>query len=168
MDAAAEGRFSQWVDARGDRLLRVAYLLCGDWHLAEDLVQETLLNAALHWKRVEAAGNPDGYVRTILVNEARKRWRRRSSRETPQPEIREAIPSLSDGAEAHAVRDELMKAIRRLPIGQRSALVFRYFEQPSEAETAAALNCSVGTVKSHTHRALNALRDFLNTEELPC
>jgi RNA polymerase sigma factor (sigma-70 family) len=97
-----------------------------------------------------------------------KRWRRRSLNETPRPDLRDAAASLADEAEAHAVRDELMAAIRRLPLGQRSALVFRYFEQLSEAETAAVLHCSVGTVKSHTHRALSALRDFLNTEDLPC
>ena len=168
MDAAAEERFSRWAEARADRLLRVAYFLCGDWHLAEDLVQDVLMRVALQWKRVEAADNPDGYVRTILMNEARKRWRRRSFRETPHPDLQEAGASHADGAEAHAVRDELMAAIRRLPLGQRSALVFRYFEQLSEAETAAVLNCSVGTVKSHTHRALHSLRDFLNTEDLPC
>ncbi len=168
MDAGAEERFSRWADARSDRLLRVAYLLCGDWHLAEDLVQDTLMQAALHWKRVEAADSADGYVRRILMNEARKRWRRRSSRELPHREIRDSEAILTDGADAYVVRDELMAAIRRLPLGQRSALVFRYFEQLSEAETAQALNCSVGTVKSHTHRALSALRDLLNTEELPC
>ncbi len=168
MDAGAEERFSCWAGAHGDRLLRVAYLLCGDWHLAEDLVQETLLRTAVHWKRVEAADNPDGYVRTILMNEARKKWRRRSGGEVPQPEIRDDTAAFMDGAEAHAVRDELMAAVRRLPLGQRSALVFRYFEQLSEAETAEVLHCSIGTVKSHTHRALNALRDYLNAEELPC
>jgi RNA polymerase sigma-70 factor (sigma-E family) len=168
LDAAAEERFSLWADARGDRLLRVAYLLCGDWHLAEDLVQDTLMQAAVHWKRVEAADNPDSYVRKILMNEARKRWRRRSSREMPHPEIRNREAITPDEADAHAARDELLAAIRQLPLGQRSALVFRYFEQLTEAETAQALNCSVGTVKSHTHRALSALRDFLNAEELPC
>ncbi len=62
----------------------------------------------------------------------------------------------------------LLTAVRRLPLGQRSALVFRYFARLSEAETAAVLRCSIGTVKSHTHRALNALREYLNAEELPC
>ncbi len=78
MDAGAEERFSRWAQARSDRLLRVAYLLCADWHLAEDLVQDTLLQAAVHWRRVDAADNPDGYVRAILMNEARKKWRLRS------------------------------------------------------------------------------------------
>ncbi len=129
-------------------------------------MQEALTRTALHWKRVESADNPDAYVRQILVNQARQRWRRRAGSEPPVNAIRDA--AVPDGAQDRAVRAELLAAVGRLPHRQRAALVFRYFEQLSEAETALALGCSIGTVKSQTHRALTALRRILSTEELPC
>jgi RNA polymerase sigma-70 factor (sigma-E family) len=147
-------------------LHRSAFLLCGDWQIAEDLVQESLARAAAHWHRIEQVSQPDAYVRRILVNQARQRFRRRSSHERPADSLPE--PGINDGAEARAGRDELMSALASLPVRQRAAVVLRYFEQLSEAETADALGCSVGTVKSQTSRALATLRRVLITQEMPC
>jgi RNA polymerase sigma-70 factor (sigma-E family) len=164
MDAAEQERFRTWASARIGRLHRAGYLLCGDWHEAEELVQETLARAFVHWHRIERSDNPEAYVRKILVNEARQRWRRRR----PAPTADAGSGSVPDGAHERAVHAELIEALRRLPARQRAAVVLRYFEQLSEAETAEVLGCSVGTVKSTTHRAVAALRDILTPEEGPC
>ena len=166
MDEAAEGRFRDWAGARAAPLHRTAFLLCGDWHVAEDLVQEAMARAALNWRRIEAADSPDAYVRKILVNEGRARWRRRSSRERPAERLPEG--QVEDGSAERARRDELLTALRALPPRQRAAVVLRYFDQLSEAETARALDCSLGTVKSQTSRALATLRKTLQPEELAC
>jgi RNA polymerase sigma-70 factor (sigma-E family) len=166
MDEAAERRFREWATARAAPLHRTAFLLCGDWHVAEDLVQESLARTALHWRRVEAADSPDAYVRKILVNQARSRWRRRSNHERPSDELPDA--RVEDGSEDRARRNELLAALRSLPARQRATVVLRYFDQLSEAETAYSLDCSVGTVKSQTSRALATLRKTLKSPELPC
>jgi len=166
VDSDEEQRFTIWALARVSRLHRTAYLLCGDWHLAEDLVQDALSRAALHWRRIEHAESPDAYVRKNLLNEARKRWRPRRAKERPSPETN--LRSVDDGSSERAVRAELIQALAGLPPRQRAAVVLRYFEQLSETETAAAMGCSVGTVKSSTHRALASLRHILTTEVNPC
>jgi RNA polymerase sigma-70 factor (sigma-E family) len=166
VDSAAEERFRSWADGRANQLHRTAYLLCGDWHLAQDLVQETLARTFLNWGRVESARSPDAYVWRILLNQVKSRGRRRSGKESPV-EDPEHSP-IPDGAQDRADRAELMAAIKRLPSRQRAALVFRYFEQLSEAETAEALGCSVGNVKSQTSRALRSLRHIITSEALPC
>lgn len=166
MDDEADGRFREWANARAGRLHRTAFLLCGDWHAAEDLVQEAMARTALNWRRVEAAADPDAYVRKILVNECRSRWRRRSNRECPSdrlPDVR-----VDDGADARARRDELITALLALPPRQRATVVLRYFDGLTEAQTAQALGCSQGTVKSQTSRALTALRTHLTPRETPC
>ena len=160
MNAAEEDRFRAWAVPRISRLHRGAYLLCGDWHEAEELVQDALARTFVHWKRVEASANPDAYVRTIVVNEAKQRWRRRRPHDT----VASVDRTVTDGAHERAVQDELLGALRRLPARQRAAVVLRYFEQLSEAETAEALGCSIGTVKSSTHRAVTALRLILTSE----
>jgi RNA polymerase sigma-70 factor (sigma-E family) len=166
VEAAAEERFRAWAAARAARLHRAAYLLCGDWHMAEDLVQETLARSALHWSAVESSEHPEAYVRQILLNQVRQRWRRRIGRERPVAEPAQAV--VADGANDRAARDQLMTALRQLPTKQRAAVVLRYFEQLSEAETALALHCSVGTVKSQTHRALSTLRTLVSDEVIQC
>jgi RNA polymerase sigma factor (sigma-70 family) len=112
-------------------LHRSAYLLCGDWHLAEDLVQETLAKAYAHWRRVQHADSPDAYVQRIPVNEARQRWRRR---EPPvlrgDAVVREQLEP--DAAESVVRRAELFAALLRLPVRQRAAVVLRYLDGLSE------------------------------------
>jgi RNA polymerase sigma-70 factor (sigma-E family) len=166
VEAAAEERFRAWAAARVARLHRAAYLLCGDWHVAEDLVQETLARSALHWAAVESSNHPEAYVRQILMNLVRQRWRRRLGRERPVSHLDQG--TVADGASDRAARAELMAALRQLPPKQRAAVVFRYFEQLSEAETARALGCSVGTVKSQTHRGLHTLRTLMTEEVIQC
>ena len=142
-----------------------AYFLCGDWHLAHDLVQDTLVKAYQHWSRVRRADSPDSYVRAILLNEARSRWRRRE-RTVPVarfPDGRE--PVTPDQTDEITSRAALLQALLALPLRQRATVILRYVEGMSERETAAALGCSEGTVKSQSARALGTLRTFLYRTE---
>lgn len=152
--------FDAFVARSSDRLLRTAYLLCGDHGHAEDLVQTALMRTAGRWST--ARRDPHAYARRVVVNLARDRWRllRRRFGEAPL-EIDVAVPV--DG-EGHADRDLLLAATRQLPAGQRAVLVLRFFDDLSVADTAAALGCSTGTVKSQTSRALERLRAVLTSE----
>ena len=151
--------FRAFANARVSPLHQSAYLLCGDWHLAHDLVQETLVKVYQHWPRVRQADNPDAYVRRMLVNEVRGRWRRR---EQVMPVAAFAVePVTPDAADDIARRDRLRQALLTLPLQQRATVILRYFEGLSQRETAAALGCSEGTVKSQSARALATLRNFL-------
>jgi len=165
VDRTEGAAFAAWAAARAARLHRFAYLLCGDWHDAEDLVQEALAKAALHWKRIERVEHPDAYVRTILVNQCRSMWRRPWRRSQTSDDIELTTPDQADAVAAHA---DLLTALQRLPIRQRATVVLRYYEDLSEAETAAVLGCSIGTVKSQHHKALQALRVTMVKEGLPC
>lgn len=151
--------FAAYVAARQRSLLRTAWLLAGDWAAAEDLVQTALLKVWRRWDRVSAAGHPDAYVRQVVVNSYLTWQRRSSSGELPT----EVLPD-SPGADRYAqsdLRDALTRALPLLSPGQRAVLVLRHYEQLSEAETAALLGCSVGTVKSQNFRALARLRVML-------
>jgi len=150
-----DAEFSEYMAARQPSLLRTAYLLTGDRHTAEDLVQTALAKLYLSWDKVQRQDSLDGYVRRILVNEHNSLWRRAwKKRETTTSELPDqpAEPQES-GHDA-----ELWDLVQTLPRKQRAAVVLRYYEQMSEAETAAVLGVSVGTVKSQTSRALAALR----------
>jgi len=145
--------FESFVAASGDRLLRTAYLLTRDHGLAEDLLQTALTRSWPRWRRID--GDPEPYVRRVLVNTYASWWRRRWNGEKPT----EVLPEVGhDPHEAHADRQDLWTALGRLPRRQRAAVVLRYYEGLTEAETAAVLGCSVGTVKSQTSRALARLR----------
>jgi RNA polymerase sigma-70 factor (sigma-E family) len=157
--------FREFMRDRASLLHQSAYLLCGDWHLAHDLVQDTLVKAYQHWPRVRQADRPDAYVRRILLNEARGRWRRRE-RTIPVsrfPDGRE--PVAPDAADEIARRAGLLQALLVLPLRQRATVILRYLEGMSERETAAVLGCSEGTVKSQSARALGALRNYLDRTE---
>ncbi|HEY1918555.1 MAG TPA: SigE family RNA polymerase sigma factor [Streptosporangiaceae bacterium] len=163
---AAAGRseeFREFALERSSPLHQSAYLLCGDWHLAHDVVQDTLVKAYRHWPRVRQADNPDAYVKRILINEVRGRWRRRDRAE---PVARFTVePSVPDAADDIARRDRVLQALLELPLQQRATVVLRYLEGLSQAETAELLGCSEGTVKSQSSRGLAALRIFLNRTE---
>ena len=152
--------FEEFVRASSGRLTRTAYLLCGDRGHAEDMVQTALLRTARRWRT--ARRDPGAYARRVVVNLGKDRWRHVSRRPAETAlELDVAVPVV-DGV---ADRDELVRAVRTLPPGQRSVLVLRFFDDLSVAETAAALGCSVGTVKSQTARGLDRLRSVLTHQE---
>lgn len=153
--ASRDAEFSEYMAARQASLLRTAYLISGDRHTAEDLVQTALAKLYLAWDRVEDRGSLDGYVRRVIVNEHNSLWRRPfKRREHATDEVPErAAPTEDGGHDA-----DLWAFVQGLPRKQRAAVVLRYYEQLSEAETAEVLGVSVGTVKSQTSRALAALR----------
>lgn len=151
--------FEDFVRARGPHLLRTAYLLTRDWQLAEDLVQESLAKAHVHWGRVRVADHPEAYVRRVLVNQFLD-WRsRRSSREVVSAV--ESLPTKQqeDGADQRAEHDVLWAALARLPARQRAVLVLRHFEDLPDREIAALLECTDSTVRSLAAKARTQLRD---------
>jgi RNA polymerase sigma-70 factor (sigma-E family) len=167
----ASGDFDAYVAARARDLYRTAYLLTGDHHRAEDLVQTALAKAWPRWERITARSDPPAhaYVRRILMTTYIAWWRRRWNDERPTerlPDRPAGATGPSDGADAVAQRHDLRQALAALPRGQRAVIVLRYFEDLTEAQTATVLGCSVGSVKSQTSRALAKLRaSTLLTEE---
>ncbi|WP_191844310.1 SigE family RNA polymerase sigma factor [Catellatospora chokoriensis] len=155
----AEEGFREFVQLRYGALLRTAYLLTGSTHAAEDLVQSALLKAYRRWDLVD---EPMAYLRRALVNQRTSVWRRIGSREL----LTGVLPDRgrADGSAAHADRDELMAALAKLPVRMRAVLVLRYWEDMSEADTAALMGCSVGSVKSQASRGLARLREVLRPE----
>jgi RNA polymerase sigma-70 factor (sigma-E family) len=151
------GDFEEYVVARGAALLRTAFLLAGDRHLAEDLVQEALSRVAPRWRRITAKGDPEPYVRRALYTAAVDRSRRRSAAEVVAAAPAEAVAP-GDDADAVARRVTLHQALLRLTARQRQVLVLRYYEDLSDAQAAAVMGCSVSTVKSQTVHALGRLR----------
>ncbi|WP_283132798.1 SigE family RNA polymerase sigma factor [Rhizohabitans arisaemae] len=149
--------FREFVLARGPALSRTAFLLTGDHALAEDLLQETLVKTAARWRRAMRDGNPEGYVRKIMLNQMRT-WRR--PRRLTFLTVGE-VPETAAGADeaSQAERKVLLKrALAVLAPRQRVVLYLRFYEDLTEAETAAQLDCSIGTVKRHAHDALKRLR----------
>ncbi len=162
MRSERDEQFRSFVSARRAELVRTATLLtAGDAHLAEDLVQTTLTRLYLSWPAFKRSNNPGGYVYRSLVNalidERRRPWRRRerSTAELPDKARGEADSGSDLG-------DELMQALKELPPRMRAAVVFRFFHGLDVAETADALGCTQGTVKSSTARALDRLRATLD------
>ncbi len=153
------GSFDDFVATRSTRLLRTAYLLTHDRALAEDLVQTSLAKAWFAWARIE--GQPDAYVRRVMVNTYSSWWRRRWNGEEATAELPErGARSGHRPAEDVRVDDrtDLWRALARLPKRQRAVVVLRFYEDLSEVETAEIMQCSVGTVKSQASRALAKLR----------
>ncbi|WP_412541286.1 SigE family RNA polymerase sigma factor [Longispora sp. K20-0274] len=159
-----EQDFRDFVAARSPALLRTAYLLVGDWHRAEDLLQTALTKTYLAWRRLGEIDSVEPYTRKVLVNTATSWWRRRWHGERPT----DALPDVPgpDGADDLLARDALWQQVRVLPARQRAVLVLRYYEDQTEAETARLLGVSVGTVKSQTSRALGTLRARLGDRTL--
>lgn len=166
-----EAAFEEFVAGSGTRLLRLAVLLIGDRGHAEDVVQTALERTARHWSKLDGA--PEAYARTVIANLVTDRWRRRAVRVHEvyvdlswsafdarcRAGAGPAEPLQADLAGRVALRSALIAALHQLPPRQRAVVVLRYFADLSEAETAAALGVTPGTVKSTTSRALTRLRD---------
>lgn len=151
--------FREFVLARGPALTRFAYLLTGDPGSAEELVQSALATVVPRWRRLAAEGNPEAYLRRVMVNDRISRWRRWGRREVPVPDLPDAVGP--DESARSVQRLDLAGALARLPVRQRAVIVLRFYEDLSEADTAAVMGCAVGTVKSQTSAALTRLRRLL-------
>jgi RNA polymerase sigma-70 factor (sigma-E family) len=149
--------FTAFAEACQLRMLRSAYLICGDRHLAEDLVQTALVKVALRWRQIRD-GHPEAYMRTILYRDAVSWWRR-ARREILVADLPDCHGP-ADGTEPAALRVVFAAALARLTRKQRAVLVLRFFEDYTEAHTAEVLGIAVGTVKSQTAIALRRLRDL--------
>ena len=145
--------FAAWVHARRHGLLRSTFLLTGDLHHAEDLLQDALLKVALHWPQVRD-GNPDAYIRTILFRDHVSWLRRRRAVPVAQ------LPETSAVSDTDATERQLMleSALGALTKKQRAVIVLRFFDDLTERQTAAVLGVTIGTVKSQTSTALERLR----------
>ena len=144
--------FADFVRDRSPDLLRSAWLLTGDWHSAHDLVQAALEKSWPRWgRRIE---HPEAYVRRVLLTTFLSWRRRRWSGEIPTAEL----PEVHEPSDEVELRQALLGALSALTPRQRAVIVLRYFDDLSEADTAAVLRCSVGTVKAHASRGLAQLR----------
>lgn len=162
-----DGEIRAFVEAQRGPLYRTAYLMVGDPHDAEDLLQATLVKVVSAWQRIERRDRPEVFARRVMVNLAINRWRRRRTAEAYLGRQFEDRPSAdADPAVDVARRDAVWAALRTLPPRMRAVLVLRYFEDLTEADTAAVLHCSVGTVKSQTSKALSRLRNRLQPHDL--
>jgi RNA polymerase sigma-70 factor (sigma-E family) len=161
-DDGVEESFSAFVRAGGERHLRVAVLLTGDWHAAEDLVQASLVKLYRAWPGIDqVGGDPDAYLRRIMINTQRSWWRARWRREAPVAVLPDS-PGPGEDSDQRALAMSIRQALQRLSPRQRAVLVLRYYEDRPEAEIASLLGCSPGTVKAHAHRGLRALRGELS------
>jgi RNA polymerase sigma-70 factor (sigma-E family) len=159
MTEQADEEFREFMSGRWPGTVRLAYGLTGDLGHAEDLAQTSFAKAYASWARVRRSGDPDAYLRQIVLNENRNRFRKRRVTEWLTGRLPE--PDHPDGADSGAVHDErlaLLAALRTLGPRQRAVVVLRYWAGLTETEAAAALGCSVGTVKSQAARALATLR----------
>jgi RNA polymerase sigma-70 factor (sigma-E family) len=154
--SADNAEFRDYVAGNLDRLRRTAYLLCGDWHLADDLVSAALVKLLRHWRRLSTMDNIAAYARQVLVrtwfDERRRPWRREQTRwEVPDRSAPGGVTGITD-------RLALDGLLASLPPGRRAVLVLRYFCDLSVEETAEVLGCSTGNVKSQAARGLETLR----------
>ena len=153
-----DAAFAEYFAARSGAMRGTAFLLCGDWHRAEDLVQTAFTKLYTHWNRVARHESLDPYVRQVLIRTfiddgRRGWWRRERPRETPVEQV--AVQTSADD------RLMLLQALAGVPPRQRAVLVLRYWEDMSVEETAAVLSCSAGTVKSQAARGLDTLRSLI-------
>ena len=161
MDASARREFEEFVRGRSTALLRTAFLLTGNRSAAEDLLQGVLERVYRRWPSI--SDSPEAYVRRALANAATNRWRRRSP-----IEVSLTVAHDRAGGDQPAIvdlRDQLARALMALPVRQRAVLVLRYFDDLTEAQTAEALGCSVGSVKSQASRGLGRLRELVDADE---
>lgn len=160
---ARADEFVAYVDARRGYLRRAAYLVCGDWHTAEDLVQTALVKLYAAWPKIHTEGAEDAYARRIIVrahlDEKRRPWRREKVGLDGFDQAEPAGFPVEDS-------DALLTALKTLPERQRATVVLRFWCGLSVEETAADLGCSTGTVKSQTSRAMANLRTVLSPDDV--
>jgi RNA polymerase sigma-70 factor (sigma-E family) len=160
-----EAEFRSFAIAERDSLRRYAYLLCGDWYEADDIVQKSLTKLFAAWRRVEPGGTR-AYVRKIVTNvylsHRRLSWVRRER--ASEALLEDAVERPHEGVET---RLEVLAALKQLPPRQRATLILRYWEQLSIDETASAMGCSTGTVKSQSSKALRKLKEILAQPPVP-
>ena len=163
-----DSEYLEYVTAKGPWLRRIAFLLCQDWHRADDLVQSTITKLYINWPKVAKVDHPDSYVRAILVNlflaEQRSPWWHRVtiSSEPIEAEAPDAERQIAD----LGLRLHLGDALAAIPPRQRTSLVLRYYCDLSLEQTAEIMGCSVGTVKSQSARGLSAVRAVMAAEFL--
>ena len=156
---AGREAFDAMVDAHGRALLRTAYLLTGDAHLAHDLLQTALVKTWTRWPTIRDGDAGPAYVRAVMATTSVAWWRRRWRAEVPTGDLPDRAET--DTYAGVEFRDEIGRALARLTPRQRAAVVLRFYEDLPESEVARTLGCSVGTVKSTTSRALATLRAAL-------
>jgi RNA polymerase sigma-70 factor (sigma-E family) len=157
--------FSEFMSARSASLFRTAYLIVGDHQLAQDLLQESLVKTYIAWPRLRDVSKAEGYTRKTIVTTAISWRRRRSFHERPMDVLPDtAVPDPGEAVTTHA---SVVAQLRTLPPRQRAAIVLRYYEDLSEAQTAEVMGCSVGAVKSQVSTGLGRLRDLLGANFLP-
>ncbi|SEG72943.1 RNA polymerase sigma-70 factor, sigma-E family [Thermomonospora echinospora] len=161
----ADEEYLEFASARSGHLFRTACLLTGDWHLAEDLVQETLGKVYRSWRKVSRADNPAAYSEAILVRTFLSHRRRRSSAERPTASLPDR-PGTGDAVDGTALRMTLLDGLARLPVQDRAVLVLRFWEDRSVSETATVLHLSAGAVRNRSMRALERLREVLGDQFL--
>lgn len=152
--------YLEFAAARGGHLFRTACLLTGDWHLAEDLVQETLGKLYRSWRRINRRESPVAYAHTVLVRTFLSHRRTRSSREYPS----DRLPDTAGPAEDRELRLTLLDGLARMSPRDRAVLVLRYWEDRSVEETALVLDLSAGAVRAQCLRALQRLRALLGDQ----
>lgn len=167
MQSDSEAEFTEFVQARQAVLGRAAYLICGDPHTAEELLQDALAKLASRWEKVRD-GHPEAFVRRVLYRDSISRWRKRRREvvvDINDPQSRWSRTAGPDRADSWIEADEMVRALERVTAKQRAVLVLRYYEDLSELQTAEALGVSVGTVKSQTSAALKSMRRLLPSRE---
>ena len=164
MDQREEQEFAEYFVARREAVRRMAYMMCGDWHRADDLAQTAFIALHRHWRKVRDKGALDAYVRRTLtravIDESRRPWRRERAAET-LPDSPADAPDMDDSV---ATRQALLEGLQQVPPKQRAVLVLRFLEGLDVAGVAAVMKCSEGTVKSQSARGLVALREAMGDE----
>ncbi|RYU12005.1 SigE family RNA polymerase sigma factor [Nocardioides iriomotensis] len=165
-DAGRRDAFAEFVAARSAALHRTAYLMVGEHALAQDLLQEALTKTYVAWPRLREVANAEAYTRKAITTTAISWRRKRSWHEQPH----ETLPDRAahgDPIGDNDTRAWVWAALQQLPARQRAAVVLRYYEDLTEAQTAAAMGCAVGTVKSQVSTALKTLRTRLGSTSEP-
>ncbi|MFF7351197.1 MULTISPECIES: SigE family RNA polymerase sigma factor [Streptomyces] len=158
---ARNDEFQSFMVGRWPRLMRTAFLLTGEQHAAEDLVQSTLERVYVAWRKVGAADDPEAYVRRVMINLHARRHRRRLKEFLAPKDDSGLVREVADAGDRIAQADDrsaLLTALARLPARQREAVVLRYWEDLTETQAAEAMGCSVGTVKSNAAKGIAKLR----------